>query len=294
MHGVIVKKDGEKVEISIGEKEGDPVFCVTDLLPHLAAKQNDRKLAEGIKGEELNIVVGSVPFQDEDVKEPVKLLALQILNEMYGITEHDFYRAEIEMVPAHKAADVGFDRSMVGAYGQDDRVCAYTALLAEIETKKPARTTVTILADKEEIGSNGNTGLDSDYVLHYIEDLADQAGVKARDVLRNSLCLSSDVNAAYDPTFSDVYEARNSSYINKGCVLTKYTGGKRKVRLQRRQRRDHGQGDRNHGLRGRLLAGGRAGRGGRGRRRNHRQICGRNGCGYCGSGRADPVHARAL
>ena len=228
MHGVIVKKDGEKVEISIGEKDGDPVFCVTDLLPHLAAKQNDRKLAEGIKGEELNIVVGSVPFQDEDVKEPVKLLALQILNEMYGITEHDFYRAEIEMVPAHKAADVGFDRSMVGAYGQDDRVCAYTALLAEIETKKPARTTVTILADKEEIGSNGNTGLDSDYVLHYIEDLADQAGVKARDVLRNSLCLSSDVNAAYDPTFSDVYEARNSSYINKGCVLTKYTGARGK------------------------------------------------------------------
>ena len=116
----------------------------------------------------------------------------------------------------------------MGAYGQDDRVCAYTALLAEIETKKPARTTVTILADKEEIGSNGNTGLDSDYVLHYIEDLADQAGVKARDVLRNSLCLSSDVNAAYDPTFSDVYEARNSSYINKGCVLTKYTGARGK------------------------------------------------------------------
>ena len=228
MHGVVITKDGTAVDICIGEDEGDPVFCVTDLLPHLAAEQNERKLKDGIKGEELNIVVGSVPFQDEDVKEPVKLLALQILNEMYGITEHDFYRAEIEMVPAHKAADVGFDRSMVGAYGQDDRVCAYTALLAEIETKKPARTTVTILADKEEIGSNGNTGLDSDYVLHYIEDLADQAGVKARDVLRNSLCLSSDVNAAYDPTFSDVYEARNSSYINKGCVLTKYTGARGK------------------------------------------------------------------
>ncbi len=228
MHGVVVKKDGEKVEICIGEKDGDPLFCVTDLLPHLAAKQNERPLKDGLKGEELNIVIGSIPFADDEVKEPVKLLALQLLNEKYGITERDFYRAEIEMVPAYKAVDIGLDRSLVGAYGQDDRVCAYTALMAEMEVKKPARTTVTILADKEEIGSNGNTGLDSDFVLHYIEDLAEQAGVRTRDVLKASLCLSSDVNAAYDPTFADVYEARNSSYINKGCVLTKYTGARGK------------------------------------------------------------------
>ncbi len=228
IHGVVVKKDGTKVDICIGEKAGDPVFCVTDLLPHLAAKQNERSLKDGIKGEELNIVIGSLPFQDEAVKEPVKLLALQLLNEQHGITERDFYRAEIEMVPAHKASDVGLDRSMVGAYGQDDRVCAYTALLAEMDARKPARTTVTILADKEEIGSEGNTGLASDFVLHYIQDLADQAGVKARDVLRASLCLSSDVNAAFDPTFAEPFEAGNSSYINKGCVLTKYTGARGK------------------------------------------------------------------
>ena len=228
MHGVVVKKNGETVEVSIGEDEKEPVFCVTDLLPHLAARQNERPLKDGLKGEELNIVVGSLPFQDEEVKEPVKLMALSLLNEKYGITEKDFFRAEIEMVPAVKARDVGFDTSMIGAYGQDDRVCAYTALTAEIDAKKPAHTTVTILADKEEIGSTGNTGLNSDFVLHYIEDLAEQAGVSPREVLRKSLCLSSDVNAAFDPNFPDVYEGRNTSYINKGCVLTKYTGARGK------------------------------------------------------------------
>ncbi|MCI8269377.1 MAG: aminopeptidase [Lachnospiraceae bacterium] len=228
LHGVVVKKDGEAVRICIGEQTGDPVFCVTDLLPHLAAKQNERKLAEGLKGEELNIVIGSLPFADEEVKEPVKLLALQILYDKYGMTEADFLRAEIELVPAQKAVDVGLDRSLVGAYGQDDRVCAYTALMAEIETKNPRYTTVTVLTDKEEIGSEGNTGMNSAYLRHYIEDLAELAGVRAREVLRNSLCLSSDVNAAYDPTFSDVFEANNASYINKGCVLTKYTGARGK------------------------------------------------------------------
>lgn len=228
IHGVVVKKDGETIELFIGEKENDPVFCVTDLLPHLSAKQNERPLKDGLKGEELNVVVGSLPFQDEKVKEPVKLLALSILHERFGITEKDFYRAEIEVVPATKARDVGLDRSLIGAYGQDDRVCAYTAITAERDTKLPSYTTVTVLADKEEIGSEGNTGLNSDFVLHYIEDLADMAGVKVRDVLRASLCLSSDVNAAYDPNFPDVYEGRNSSYINKGCVLTKYTGARGK------------------------------------------------------------------
>ncbi len=228
MHGVVFKKDGTAVEISIGEKPQDPVFCVTDLLPHLSARQNERPLKEGLKGEELNILIGSVPFQDPEVKEPVKLLALQLLNEQYGITEADFYRAEIEMVPAVKAADVGLDRSLVGAYGQDDRVCAYTALMAEIDTQMPEHTTVTILTDKEEIGSEGTTGLNSDYVLHYIEDLADMAQIPVRRVLRNSICLSSDVNAAYDPNFADVYESNNSCYVNKGCVLMKYTGSRGK------------------------------------------------------------------
>ncbi|NBH73957.1 aminopeptidase [Clostridiaceae bacterium] len=228
IHGVVVKKDGETVDLCIGEKEGDPVFCVTDLLPHLAAKQNERKLSEGLKGEELNIVAGSLPFADEEIKEPVKLLVLKLLHDRYGITEADFYRAEIELVPAQKAVDVGLDRSLVGAYGQDDRVCAYTALMAEIEAKLPKYTTVTVLTDKEEIGSEGNTGMNSAYLKHYVEDLAEAAGVRARDVFRNSLCLSSDVNAAYDPTFADVFEANNSSYINKGCVLTKYTGARGK------------------------------------------------------------------
>lgn len=228
MHGVAIRKDGELVKLCIGEEAGDPVFCVTDLLPHLAAKQNERKLAEGLKGEELNIVIGSLPFTDEEIKEPVKLLAMKILHERYGITEADFYRAEIEMVPAQKAVDVGLDRSLIGAYGQDDRVCAYTALMAEIETRNPRYTTVTVLTDKEEIGSEGNTGMNSAYLCHYMEDLAELTGVRVRDVFRNSLCLSSDVNAAYDPTFADVFEANNSSYINKGCVLTKYTGARGK------------------------------------------------------------------
>ena len=228
MHGVVMKKNGEKVEICIGEKEGDPVFCITDLLPHLAGKQNERPLREGLKGEELNIVIGSLPYQDDQVKEPVKLLALELLNQQYGITEADFYRAEIEMVPAQKACDVGLDRSLIGAYGQDDRVCAYTALMAEMDTDMPEHTTVTILTDKEEIGSEGNTGLASSYVLHYIQDLADLEGIPVRRILKNSMCLSSDVNGAYDPTFPDVYESRNSSYINKGCVLTKYTGARGK------------------------------------------------------------------
>ena len=228
LHGVVVKKDQTVMNITIGEDEGDPVFCITDLLPHLAAKQNERPLKDGIKGEELNIVIGSLPYADPDVKEPVKLLALSLLYDKYGITEKDFYRAEIEMVPAQKAKDVGLDRSLIGAYGQDDRVCAYTALMAEIGAKKPARTTLTILADKEEIGSTGNTGLDSDFCSALYSGSVSAGGLRARDVLRASLCLSSDVNAAYDPTFSSVFEPANSCYLNKGCVLTKYTGARGK------------------------------------------------------------------
>lgn len=228
MHGVIIKKNGEMVELNLGEKPGDPVFCITDLLPHLSAEQNERKLKDGIKGEELNIVIGSIPYTDDEVKEPVKLMALKLMNEQFGITEKDFLRAEVEFVPAHKASDVGFDRSMVGAYGQDDRICAYTALIAEIDTKNPTYTTMTILTDKEEIGSEGNTGLNSNYVGDYITYLAELEGVNPKEVFRNTICLSSDVNAAYDPTFASVYDPLNSSYVNKGCVLTKYTGARGK------------------------------------------------------------------
>ena len=228
MHGVIIKKNGEMVELNLGEKPGDPVFCITDLLPHLSAEQNERKLKDGIKGEELNIVIGSIPYTDDEVKEPVKLMALKLMNEQFGITEKDFLRAEVEFVPAHKASDVGFDRSMVGAYGQDDRICAYTALMAEIDTKNPTYTTMTILTDKEEIGSEGNTGLNSNYVGDYIIYLAELEGVNPKEVFRNTICLSSDVNAAYDPTFASVYDPLNSSYVNKGCVLTKYTGARGK------------------------------------------------------------------
>ena len=229
MHGVIFRKDGSFVEINLGEKEEDPVFYISDLLPHLSSKQDQRKLSEGIKGEELNIFLGTLPFDDtDDVKEAVKLKTLEILNNMYGVTERDFARAEIEFVPATKARDIGLDRSLVGGYGHDDRVCAYPALIAEIEAKNPKYTTLTILADKEEIGSTGNTGLHSHFVYDYIEYLSQGFGADVKEVCEKSSCLSSDVNAAFDPTFPDVFEPNNSSYLNRGCVLTKYTGSRGK------------------------------------------------------------------
>lgn len=228
MHGVVVKKDGTKVEINIGEAEDDPIFMISDLLPHLGMKQGERKLAEGITGEELNIIVGSLPLDDADIKDAVKLHAMKLLNDRYKITEKDFARAEIEFVPALKAKDMGFDRSLIAAYGQDDRICAYPALVAEIETKKPEFTTVTVLADKEEIGSVGNTGLHSNFVYDFISMLATNKKADVRVVCENSACLSSDVNAAYDPTFDSVFEANNSCYLNHGCVLTKYTGARGK------------------------------------------------------------------
>ncbi|GHU62224.1 M18 family aminopeptidase [Clostridia bacterium] len=229
LHGIVVKANGEVVEISIGEKEDEPVFCVTDLLPHLAQQQNKRTLEEGLKGEELNLLVGSIPyFEDTELKEKVKLNILVLLNERYGITERDLARAEIEIVPAAKARDVGFDTSLIGSYGQDDRVCAYAALMAEIETKNPKYTSLCVLADKEEIGSTGNTGLDSFYLLHFLEDLAENQGANARQVMRNSKCLSADVGVAYDPTFPEVVDSRNCAYMNRGCILMKYTGSRGK------------------------------------------------------------------
>ena len=224
LHGRIMLADGKAIDVDFGEKPGDPVLVITDLLPHLGRAQGERKLNEGIKGEELNILLGSLPVDDKEVKEAFKLRVLSILHDKYGITEKDFMRSELTLVPAQKAVDVGLDSSMVGASGQDDKVCAYTALMAEFDCKKPEYTSLTALVDKEEIGSTGNTGMESDALLHFVEDLAECEGERVRDILRNSICLSSDVNAAYDPTFPDVYEKQNSSFFNHGPVLTKYTG----------------------------------------------------------------------
>ena len=228
LHGVIIKADGTTVDVNIGEDEKDPVFVVTDLLPHLAANQMTKPLAKGITGEQLNLVIGSRPFKDDEESGSVKLNIMRILNEKYGITEADFISAELEAVPAFKAKDIGFDRSMVGAYGHDDKVCAYTALMAAAECEKPLHTVVTVLTDKEEIGSEGNTGLQSSYLKFFIYDLAEMLGSDGRTVLSASECLSADVNAAYDPTFPEVNEKNNAAYINKGVCITKYTGARGK------------------------------------------------------------------
>ena len=171
LHGTVVRKDGTTLNVAIGEEPGDPVFCVTDLLPHLAKDQMVKPMTEGIRGEQLNVVVGSRPYQDEKVKEKVKLNVLSLLHEKYGLVESDFLSAELTMVPAGSARDVGFDRSMVGAYGQGDKVCAYTSLRAALDVKAPAVTSVTVFADKEEVGSDGNTGLNSDFLKIFMEDL---------------------------------------------------------------------------------------------------------------------------
>ena len=227
IHGVIIKKDGTTVEICIGEDENDPIFCVNDLLPHLANMQAERKMYDVIKGEELNVMVGSIPYEGEE-SDAIKLNIMKLLNEKYGIVESDFISAEIEIVPAYKAKDVGFDRSMIAAYGHDDRVCAYTSLMAILECEKPEITAVCILADKEETGSNSNTGLDTAYFEYFIADLAKPHGIEGRTVLSASKCLSADVNAAFDPTFPSVLEKNNAAYINHGLVITKYTGSRGK------------------------------------------------------------------
>jgi len=228
LHGVVIRKDGTKVNVTIGENDDEPQFCVTDLLPHLATEQMKRPAAQAISGENLNILIGSQAFREGKASELVKLNIMKILNDKYGIIESDFLSAELELVPAFKARDIGFDRSLIGSYGHDDRVCAFAALKAALDTNNPEYTSVTILTDKEEIGSDGNTGLNSAYLKYFIEDLADMQGAKVREVLSNSVCLSADVNAAYDPTYADVYEKRNSCKINYGAVITKYTGARGK------------------------------------------------------------------
>ncbi|MBQ3550513.1 MAG: aminopeptidase [Clostridia bacterium] len=228
LHGVFCKKDGTTVEVSIGENEDEPCFVVTDLLPHLAQDQYKRTPGELIKGEELNILIGSRPFKDDESSELVKLNILNILFEKYGITEEDFLSAELECVPAGKPRDIGFDRSLMGSYGHDDRVCAYPCIMAAVDTAAPKHTVVSVLADKEETGSEGNTGMQSTFLEFFIDDLAAMQGGKGSRALRNSKCLSADVNAAFDPTFPDVMERRNASFINYGAVITKYTGSRGK------------------------------------------------------------------
>ncbi len=228
LHGVIMSKSAGKVEVIIGEDDKDPVFCINDLLPHLAADQMKRTFSEGIKGEELNVLVGSLMFKDDDISQKVKYNILNILNDKYGIVEEDLIRAELELVPAYKAKDVGFDRSLIGAYGQDDRVCAYTSLIATMECEAPTNTVVTILADKEETGSEGNTGLKGAYLKYFVADLAKPYGIEGRTVLANSECLSADVTAAFDPTFPEVLEKNNATYVNYGVGISKYTGARGK------------------------------------------------------------------
>ena len=206
LHGVVCREDGTTVTITIGENDEDPVFTITDLLPHLGREQNQKKLPDAITAENLNVVLGSLPIADADAENRIKLSILGLLNEMYGITERDFVTAEIEIVPAFKARDVGLDRSMIGAYGHDDRVDAYPALMAEIEVQHPAHTTVCILTDKEEVGSDGVTGMNSMYAYHFLQQLCAATGVDSIAAFQASKCLSADVTAAYDPSFSEAFE----------------------------------------------------------------------------------------
>ena len=228
LHGVIIKADGSKVEVKIGEEQGEPKFVISDILPHLGAEQGKRTLSEGIQGEELNVIVGSRPFKSDEGSELVKLNILKLLNEKYGIKEADFLSAELEVVPAFKSDDIGFDRGLIGSYGHDDRVCAYPAAMAAFNVENPQYTAITVLTDKEETGSDGNTGLQSDYLKNFIAYLAKAQGLEVYEVLSKSECLSADVNSAYDPTFNSVFEKNNTSYLNKGVVITKYTGARGK------------------------------------------------------------------
>ena len=229
LHGRICKNDGSYVDVKIGEDSADPKFVITDILPHLCADQISRKANELVKGEELNVVIGSRPFKDDEESERIKLNILNILFEKYGIVERDFLSAELELVPAFSVDDVGFDRSLIGGYGHDDRVCSYPAMMATFNIDGvPEYTAVTVLTDKEETGSDGNTGLNSRYLEYFICDLARQEGIEGRDVLSNSKCLSADVNAAFDPTWSSPFEKNNVAYINEGVCVTKFTGSRGK------------------------------------------------------------------
>lgn len=227
IHGVVAKKDGSVVEIAIGEKDSDPVFCVTDLLIHLASEQMKKDATKLIEGEKLDLLIGNMPLSTEE-KDGVKAGVLQILKENYGMEEEDFISAELEIVPAGRAREMGFDRSMILSYGQDDRVCAYTSLAAMLKMESVKKTACCLLVDKEEIGSVGATGMRSHFFENTVAELLEMMGeyteLNLRRCLQNSRMLSSDVNAGYDPLFSDAFEKRSSSFLGKGVVFNKFTG----------------------------------------------------------------------
>ncbi len=227
LHGVVVLKNGKKVEIKVGEDPADPVFYIDDLLPHLGAEQMAKGGAKIIEGEQLNVVVGSMPYDDEKVEKKIKLTVLNILNEKYGMCEEDFISAELCAVPAYPARDIGFDRALIGAYGHDDRVCAYPALTAVLNNESE-HTVVAMLVDKEEIGSEGNTGMQSRIYSDLLEDICEAMGASFRKTRYVSKCLSSDVTAAYDPNFASVYERMNSAMLACGTCMNKFTGARGK------------------------------------------------------------------
>ena len=224
LHGVMVKTDGEAVDVRIGEDEGDPIFYINDLLPHLGRKQAAEPLGTAITGETLNILVGGLPYADSEVSDKIKLTVLSLLNDKYGVTEEDFLSAELSLVPAFKARDIGFDRALIGAYGHDDRVCSYPALTALLESDDSERTVMVLLADKEEIGSVGATGMQSDVLIDLIALISRAVMADPIVVRSKSKCLSADVTAAYDPNFAEVYEKRNSAMLSCGTCMSKYTG----------------------------------------------------------------------
>jgi len=223
LHGVVCRKDGSRVTITVGEDDNDPVLMVTDLLIHLSAEQMQKPAAKAIAAEQLNVLLGSEPIEGEG-SDLVKLNIMKLLNEQYGIVEEDFYCAELTLVPAGRSREVGLDRSLISAYGHDDRVCAYAELEALFTIGTPTKTAVCVLADKEEIGSVGISGMQSHYFEHFMGGLCDAQGVKLEDCFANSFCLSADVAIAYDPNFAEVHERRNISFLNYGIAITKYTG----------------------------------------------------------------------
>ena len=226
LHGTVTKLNGESIDIVIGEDESDPVFCITDLLPHLAQEQSTKPLAKAFSGEGLNLLIGSEPYGECD--ESVKLNMLKILNEKYGIVEGDFMSAELSAVPSIKARDLGLDRSFVAGYGHDDRVCSYPAITAILENKNSNHTLMCVLADKEEIGSEGVSGMQCDIIVDLMEEICKNLGGNFNVVKANSMCLSADVNAGYDPMYTEVFEKRNSALMNSGVVMSKYTGARGK------------------------------------------------------------------
>ena len=226
LRGVIVRKDGTKIKISVGNKPEDPVFTITDLLPHLAREQMKKTMNEGIEGENLNVLAGSLPYEDDkDTDERVKLAVLKLLNEQFGIIEEDFLSAELCFVPAWGARDVGFDRSMIGAYGHDDKVCAYASFKALCDVENPEYTSICLLADKEEIGSEGISGMKSAAFEEFIYNVCGLKDEHIEKCFGKSICLSADVTNAYDPTYGSVCELKNTAYLGEGLGICKYTGG---------------------------------------------------------------------